>query len=134
MKREQFKQLTDVFWKHATAQQLSSTYHGYLSALDDIPPDAIDAAIRKALRQSQNMPRPAQLREWATATIPKTEVHRVAHEGPCAFCKAIVMEAGYEDGSHIRLYVSHAEACPNPVMSKPDDKVWFDDRRSKPAA
>lgn len=127
MTKEQFKQLADVFWKSATAPQLTSAYHGYQSALDDIPPDALDAAIRRSLRSCTNMPRPAQLRDWARETMPKAETRVLQHDGPCAYCKAKIRPAGYADGSAIRYYIEHTDRCPHPSMTKPDNKVWYED-------
>lgn len=126
MNRAQFKRLTDVFWKSANETQLNDTFTGYEDALGDLPPNAVDKAVHRALREAKEMPKPVVLREWATAWIPRSTYTRLEGNGPCSHCDASFAEAENPDGTGRRFYVVHRHSCPQPSFSKPDHKVFTD--------
>lgn len=129
MTPQQYKRLTDVFWKSATETALNDTYEGYKDALGDLPPHAMDKAVQRALREVTSMPKPATLREWATAWIPTSTYRKLESQSPCPHCDAIIAEASIDgtiDGAGRRLYVLHKDHCPNPFNSKPEHKIFTD--------
>lgn len=127
MTKAQFTRLTDVFWKTATVDQLRATFVHYASALNDLPPTALDAAISRWIREGSKMPFPKQLREFAHESIPRSERKTErADDRPCPHCPATIWPVRRADGRPGRFRLTHDADCPFPANGIQPGESWED--------
>lgn len=120
MSREQFDRLCAAFWPTAKSADIARRYAVYADGLSDVPPTALDSAIRRAVRELDRFPSAAKLREWATATIPKTTHRTLESDAPCQHCTATIEPTIKANGTPWRSFIRHTPECPQPHFSKPD--------------
>lgn len=132
MTREQFDRLCAAFWPTAKSPEIARRYAIYAEGTQDMPPHAVDFAIRRAVRECEKFPAVAKLREWAKEAIPKSTYRRLDSEQPCPNCPGVVRQSVKPDGTPWRMYVDHRPGCPNPTFAKPTDLAWRIEKPNEP--
>lgn len=125
MSREQFDKLCAAFWPTAKGPDIARRYAVFDEACSQLAPDAIDRAVKQAIKTCKRMPSPAELIDLAVSSAPRSFGPPREVDG-CPSCGGQPRQTVRDDGRLWRFYLSHEHDCQNPVFAKPAGLHWRD--------